>query len=77
MKIHGNYYYIRSRSIFERVLNGRFSKKKIDEKSLFSVLVIEIWCGTMQKKKLKKSDAGEINLKKDDLLYSLVACTPL
>ena len=36
------------RFIFERVLNGRFPEK-INAKSLFSILVIVILCGSMLK----------------------------
>jgi len=41
---------ISDRSFFERVLNRRFPEK-IDAKSLFSILVIVIWCQSMQKKR--------------------------
>ena len=41
------------RFIFERVLNGRFPEK-INAKSLFSILVIVILCGSVQKKTMKK-----------------------
>ena len=40
------------RFIFERVLNGRFPEK-INAKSLFSILVIVIQCGSMWKKRWK------------------------
>ena len=43
---------ISDRSFFERVLNRRFPEK-INAKSLFSILVIVIQCGSMWKKRWK------------------------
>ena len=63
------------RFIFERVLNGRFPEK-INAKSLFSILVIVIQCGSMWKKRWKNHSFLPPLVRKIANLHR-TACTPI